>query len=181
MTLPPPSILTPRSPRVVDARPKKGPTQQALDALETRRGDLDHEGRIQEAIRIRTERALEANPAKLRLFQREGVTFKVLDGPKPSTDEAGNAFLEVTVHAEKNGETLPLDNPYLWHAPHIEVHDGTFIEEPLLDNDGEPRVDENGKPVTIFVPNYVEDPETALKDQIAETVLHVARSRGWSG
>lgn len=177
--LPPPNVLVPKTPKV-GLRPARGRTQQALDTL-AKRDDLTRENAIAEGVRIRTARALEANPARLRLFQRENVTFKVLDGPKSYVDGEGVEYLEVLVHAEKDDMDLPLENPYRWYAPHVEVHDGTFTKEPLLDSDGDPVLDVDGDPMYEFVPNYVEDPETALKDQIAAAVFHVARDRGWNG
>lgn len=101
------------------------------------------------------------------VFTLDGVTIRAdgfaVDGP---------AITCTVVSATKNGQDLPLDNPY------------TFVNPPIMAPDGGTRqmpVNSRGGTRNITVPTYQRNELASMRRILYEAVVYVASRNGWTG
>lgn len=147
----------------------KHPIPPALPQAASKQLHVNRRQEQEEAMRLRAKekarwfRDLKPTNSDYLEFTRDDVNFQVTGFRVDET----HGYFECQVRAEKDGESLPLDNPYRFINPPIKVPDGTWRKEWVTGGE------------VIDVENEHEDIEEALRTMVYDAVVRVARSRGW--
>lgn len=94
-------------------------------------------------------------------FLLDGIAVTVLEVPTIASGGLGISFV---FSATKDGQPLPMDNPYLFINPPIKTFDGTWRIEDAKE-----------------VRNYSEDVLASAKRIVVDAIVLRARQLGWTG